>query len=46
VVLPEHPWWNASPEWMTGKTVADDFTYASDTNDWWLTSDELESLIS
>jgi len=45
VVLPEHPWWNARPDWMEGKSVDDDFTYASDTNDRWLTAAELKNLI-
>jgi len=45
VVLPEHPWWDASPGWIDGKIIDEEFTYASDTNDWWLTPDELRSLI-
>ena len=42
VVLPEHPWWTAEHPWMEGKPLDDDFVYASNTNDWWLTSDELQ----
>jgi UDP-N-acetylglucosamine 4,6-dehydratase/5-epimerase len=45
VVLPEHPWWDASPGWIDGKAIDEEFTYASDTNDWWLTPDELRNLI-
>ena len=41
VVMPEHPWWTDSPRWMDGTPVADDFSYGSDTNDWWLTEVEL-----
>jgi len=45
VVLPEHPWWEASPRWIAGQPVADGFVYASDTNDWWLTSDDLVQML-
>ena len=41
VVLPEHPWWNERPGWLDGKPVTDGFAYASDTNDWWLDTQEL-----
>jgi FlaA1/EpsC-like NDP-sugar epimerase len=46
VVLPEHPWWEASPRWLDGKPLEDGFVYSSDTNDWWLTADELATLLS
>lgn len=36
VVLPEHPWWVASPRWMEGKPLVDGFVYSSDRNDRWL----------
>lgn len=45
VVLPEHPWWTDSPRWMEGKPVADDFSYASDSNDWCLSQEELLELL-
>ena len=45
VVLPEHPWWTEHPRWVDGKPVADGFAYASDTNDWWLDSDELRAIL-
>lgn len=45
VVLPEHPWWNERPGWVDGKPVDDGFAYASDTNDWWLSADELSSYL-
>ena len=45
VVLPEHPWWTAEHPWIEGKPLDDDFVYASNTNDWWLTSDELQQRI-
>ena len=45
VVLPEHPWWKADPKWMAGEPLPDGFTYSSDSNDWWLTGDELRTLV-
>jgi UDP-N-acetylglucosamine 4,6-dehydratase len=45
VVLPEHPWWSEHPQWMHGTPVDGEFTYASDTNDWWLGPDELEAML-
>jgi UDP-N-acetylglucosamine 4,6-dehydratase len=45
VVLPEHPWWSASPRWMHGKPLADGFVYGSETNDRWLTPPELVEML-
>jgi UDP-N-acetylglucosamine 4,6-dehydratase/5-epimerase len=45
VVLPEHPWWEASPRWMDGKPLDDGFVYSSDSNDRWLTREELTALL-
>jgi UDP-N-acetylglucosamine 4,6-dehydratase len=45
VVLPEHPWWTDHPEWIHGKPVDGEFVYASNTNDWWLDSGELKTLL-
>lgn len=45
VVLPEHPWWTAHPRWMEGKPLEDGFIYASNTNDRWLTSDQLVAML-
>jgi UDP-N-acetylglucosamine 4,6-dehydratase len=45
VVLPEHPWWTEHPKWMSGKPLPDGFTYSSNTNDWWLTKEELRELL-
>jgi UDP-N-acetylglucosamine 4,6-dehydratase/5-epimerase len=45
VVLPEHPWWEASPKWLDGKPLDDGFMYTSDRNTWWLTPDELKSML-
>jgi UDP-N-acetylglucosamine 4,6-dehydratase len=46
VVLPEHPWWEASPKWLDGKPLAEGFTYSSDTNEQWLQTDELRALLT
>jgi FlaA1/EpsC-like NDP-sugar epimerase len=46
VVLPEHPWWEEHPRWEAGKPLDDGFVYSSDTNDWWLDADQLQSLVS
>jgi FlaA1/EpsC-like NDP-sugar epimerase len=46
VVLPEQPWWNAASEWEPGKPLADGFAYASDSNDWWLSPDDLLELLA
>jgi UDP-N-acetylglucosamine 4,6-dehydratase/5-epimerase len=45
VVLPEQPWWTASPRWLEGKSLEDGFSYSSDTNNWWLTTEELGALL-
>jgi UDP-N-acetylglucosamine 4,6-dehydratase len=45
VVLPEHPWWSDHPRWVEGKPVTDGFSYASDTNHWWLDSSELSAIL-
>jgi UDP-N-acetylglucosamine 4,6-dehydratase len=46
VVLPEHPWWDAHPRWLEGgKPLDDGFVYSSDNNDWWLTTEELVTLL-
>ena len=45
VVLPEQPWWSNPPRWNEGKPLADEFVYASNTNDWWLSPDEIAALL-
>ena len=45
VVLPEHPWWDAHPKRLEGKSLDDGFVYSSDSNDWWLTTEELVALL-
>ncbi|MDQ3756595.1 MAG: UDP-N-acetylglucosamine 4,6-dehydratase (inverting) [Actinomycetota bacterium] len=46
VVVPEHPWWTDHPRWMDGKPLDDGFTYSSGQNDWWLTPEELRSMLT
>jgi UDP-N-acetylglucosamine 4,6-dehydratase/5-epimerase len=46
VVLPEHPWWVASPRWLDGKPLVDGFVYGSDSNDRWLTPAQLVEMLS
>jgi len=45
VVLPDHPWWRTSGAWTDGKPVNDGFVYGSDTNERWLSADELAALL-
>ena len=45
VVLPEHPWWTAHPEWMAGKGLEDGFVYSSDNNEAWLDTEDLVKLL-
>ena len=42
---PSTPGGPPSTRWIEGKPLDDDFVYASNTNDWWLTSDELQQRI-
>ncbi|MBN2047571.1 MAG: UDP-N-acetylglucosamine 4,6-dehydratase (inverting) [Anaerolineaceae bacterium] len=49
-ILPEYPWWDSKRTendlYSTGKPLAEETCYASNTNDWWLTQDELRTMIS
>jgi UDP-N-acetylglucosamine 4,6-dehydratase len=45
VVLPEHPWWDSDLSYGEGKPLADGFAYSSDTNDEWLSVEELAALL-
>jgi UDP-N-acetylglucosamine 4,6-dehydratase/5-epimerase len=45
VVIPEHPWWGTDPRWSDGKPLDEGFTYASDTNQWWLSREELRATL-
>jgi len=44
IIQPAHPWWSVS-EWTEAKNVPEEFEYASDTNDQWMTIDELRKII-
>lgn len=44
IVEPTFPWWGQANR-VGGKRVADDFSYSSDNNTWWLTAEELKKLI-
>jgi UDP-N-acetylglucosamine 4,6-dehydratase len=44
VIKPLHPWWRAD-NWIEGQPLPDGFRYTSDTNDRWLSVDELRGLI-
>jgi UDP-N-acetylglucosamine 4,6-dehydratase len=43
VVMPTHPWWR-DPAVLEGERVSPGFRYASDTNDRWLSMDDLRRL--
>jgi UDP-N-acetylglucosamine 4,6-dehydratase len=44
VIQPTHPWW-LSEHLSEARSLADGFKYASDTNESWLTAEEMRSLI-
>jgi UDP-N-acetylglucosamine 4,6-dehydratase len=44
VVQPAHSWWSDG-NWREGKPLPDGFSYSSDTNDCWLTVEDLHKLI-
>ena len=44
IIKPSFPWWNSN-NYAEGKAVPDGFKYSSDTNDKWLTINELRKLI-
>lgn len=45
VVLPEHPWWDDHPKWVSGVPLDPSFIYASNTNDAWLGPEELAGVL-
>jgi UDP-N-acetylglucosamine 4,6-dehydratase len=45
VVQPPHPWWSGE-SWVAGESLPDGFRYTSDTNDKWLSADELQALLA
>lgn len=44
IIQPEFPWWDAESS-KGGKTMAEGFSYVSNTNDHWLSVDELKKLV-
>jgi len=44
VIEPEHPFWRQN-NLKEGKTLSDGFKFTSDSNNWWLTKEELEKMI-
>lgn len=44
VVLPEHPWWTDATRWTGAPQLPDGFAYASDTNDRFLSVEELRKM--
>lgn len=44
IIQPQFPWWGKSRNWVEGRPVPHDFRYASDTNDRWLTIEELRKM--
>ena len=45
VVVPEHPWWTASPRWSEGVGLPDGFAYTSDNNREWLSVEDLRGFL-
>jgi UDP-N-acetylglucosamine 4,6-dehydratase/5-epimerase len=44
VIQPSHPWWNRN-NWVCGRELPPDFRYTSDTNEQWLSHEDLQELI-
>ncbi len=44
IIEPDFPFWDRK-NYKNGKPVKEDFKYASDSNNWWLTKDELKKMI-
>jgi UDP-N-acetylglucosamine 4,6-dehydratase/5-epimerase len=45
IIQPSHPWWRRE-NWVNAKPLPEGFRYASDTNEMWLTGQDLQELIS
>jgi UDP-N-acetylglucosamine 4,6-dehydratase len=45
VIQPAHPWWNTT-NWADGRNLPDGFRYGSDSNEMWLTHEELLEMIA
>lgn len=44
VIQPSHPWWKKA-NWVQGRELASGFRYSSDTNEQWLSHEQLQELI-
>jgi UDP-N-acetylglucosamine 4,6-dehydratase/5-epimerase len=44
VVQPTHPWWSGE-SWTAGRSLPDGFRYTSDSNERWLSTEELQALL-
>jgi UDP-N-acetylglucosamine 4,6-dehydratase len=44
IIQPAHPWWTVA-NWSNASPVPEGFEYSSDTNDRWMTIDELRAII-
>ena len=44
VIKPAHPWWEMK-NWSMARTLAKEFRYASNTNDEWLTVEQLRQMV-
>lgn len=44
VIEPEHHWWKIGA-WEDGESLPDSYAYTSETNDRWLTADELQRMV-
>jgi UDP-N-acetylglucosamine 4,6-dehydratase len=45
VVQPTHPWWSGE-SWTAGRSLPDGFRYTSDSNERWLSTEELQALLT
>lgn len=46
VIVPEHMSWDLAPEGLAGSLPADDFSYTSENNEWWLSVEEIQVMAS
>jgi UDP-N-acetylglucosamine 4,6-dehydratase len=45
VIMPTHPYWRGEGAAPAGKQVAEDFSYISNTNDEWVSDEEMRALV-
>jgi UDP-N-acetylglucosamine 4,6-dehydratase len=44
IIQPSHPWWKGT-NWLHGRELPQGFRYTSDSNEQWLTNEQLQELI-